>query len=154
MSINIILRRITRPDFERSHREGLLCAEHTEEIEEISKAWDELQRILADGDMDHPPLEAQALCGGEVLPNDDMDYGGVRLIAPGQVAEISRALIELTDEEFQRRYETADLTGAYSSGEGGRPGRPLADLQKLVDELRRFYADAASSNEAVGYWYG
>ncbi|GAA1403513.1 hypothetical protein ACFQZ4_04625 [Catellatospora coxensis] len=49
--------------------------------------------------------------------------------------------------------QAADLTGAYSSG-GGRPARSLADLQQLLGELRRFYADAARGDEAVGYRYG
>ncbi|GAA1380595.1 DUF1877 family protein [Catellatospora chokoriensis] len=155
MSIHLVLRRIARADYERAHRDGVLYAEHTEQLDDISQAWDELQRVLADGDMDNPPLEAQALCGGDVLPNDDnMDYGGVRLIPPERVVEISRALSDLTEPEFRRRYEQADFTGAYSSGPETQPGRTVGQLLSLLEPLGSFYSEAARNDEAVGYWYG
>ncbi|MEU8079954.1 DUF1877 family protein [Catellatospora citrea] len=154
MSIQLILRRMTRADYERARHDGVLYAEHTGQLEDISKSWDELRRVLAGGDMDDPPLEAQALCGGDVLPNDDMEYGGVRLIPPERVAEISHALSELTEPEFRRRYERTDFTGAYSSGPGAQPGRTVDELLSLRELLGNFYAEAARHGEAVGYWYG
>jgi hypothetical protein len=74
-------------------------------VAESDKSWDALHRLLADGELTWDggsyPLNHTVL-GGDLLYTGD-DYI-MSLKSPEQVKDISRALVELSEADFRKRY--------------------------------------------------
>jgi hypothetical protein len=106
---------------------------------ESHKAWDPLQRMLADGGV----LELAMLGGRRLLP------GGrgytVVLVLPDDVRSVAAGLQALTPEWFAKRFQELSSTGYVSAGDEVE-GRWL---WSHLSGLRDFFTRAAEHHRAV-----
>jgi len=155
MSIEFTMWRITPTAYERAAEAGALGPERVAVEEAVSKDWDVLARILADGRVPLPVTgAARAIAGGEVLPEDDLDYGGTRVLSPALVREVAGDLAELGDADIESRYLTVDFTDCYGTNEGGAHASPVENYLTSFHRLRQFYTEAAKSGDAMAVWLG
>lgn len=120
--------------------------QHPEWMAESDKAWDGIHRTLTDGTLCRSggpyPLN-HAVLAGELLYTES-DYI-MSLKTPIQVADVAKALADLTESTFRKRY-FAIKPGDY--------GSPLTeeDFQytwEWFQRVRDFYAKAAAENRFV-----
>lgn len=154
MSIEFTMWRISPAAYEEAVADGELGPEYVEENVRVGKAWDVLAHILAGGPVPSPVTgAARAVAGGEVLPQDEMDYGGTRVLAPGLVQEVAGELAALRDADVEARYRTVDFTGSYGASDGVHT-RPVERYVEAFHEVRDFYAAAAKAGDAMAVWLG
>lgn len=113
---------------------------------ESDKAWDAMHRTLTDGTLSWTggtyPLN-HAVLAGELLYSES-DYI-MSLKAPAQVADVAKALANLTEVEFRKRYF------AIKPSDYGSPVTE-EDFQytwEWFQGVRDFYAKAAAENRFV-----
>ncbi len=72
---------------------------------ESDKAWDAMHRVLADGELTwdggNYPLNHVVLAGDLLYTDDDYIMS---LKSPDQVKDINKALIEISESEFRKKY--------------------------------------------------
>lgn len=152
MSIEFTMWRISPEAYRQSLAAGELGSEYVAENRCVGKAWSILSYILAAGRVTSPATgSARAIAGGEVLPEDELDYGGTRVLMPALVQEVAAELAALTDAEIEHRYHTVDFTGSYGARDGAH-SRPLETYLTAFHEVRDFYADAAQAGDAMAVW--
>jgi hypothetical protein len=134
--------------YEASVAAGEFTGPLVAEEKRVGKRWDILARILADGDGAASSAAAWAIEGGQVLPLDPGDYGGVRILSAAEVDQIARALQEIDAAEFSRRFYERDFTGLYGA-EGGRPAGDHDNCFKAYEIVRDFYRVAAADGLAM-----
>lgn len=154
VSIECTLWRISPAAYGRAVADGELGPECVAENRSVGKAWDVLARILAGGSVPGPVTGAcRAVVGGEVLPGEDLDYGGTRVLSPAVVREVAGELSALGEADVEERYRTVDLTGSYGARNGVRT-RPVERYVAAFREVRDFYAGAAEAGDAMAVWLG
>jgi hypothetical protein len=154
VSIEFTMWRISPETYLQSLAAGELGPEHVAENQRVGKAWSVLSYILADGRLPSPVVgPARAIAGGEVLPEDDLDYGGTRVLSPRLVHEIAGELAAFSDGEIMHRYHTIDFTGSYGAREGAHT-RPVETYLDAFHEVRDFYAETARAGDAMAVWMG
>lgn len=155
MSIEFTMWQISPAAYEQAVEAGILGPDHVAADGAVSKHWDVLARILADGPVAMPVTgAARAIAGGEVLPADDLDYGGTRVLSPALVREVAAEVAVLRDEDVEGRYRTVDFTGCYGTNEGGAHARPVEHYVSSFHRLRDFYAGVATAGDAMAVWLG
>jgi hypothetical protein len=155
MSIEFTMWRISPAAYTHARESGVLGPERVAVEEAVAKDWDVLARILADGRVPLPVTgAARAIAGGEVLPYDEMDYGGTRVLSPDLVREVASELAEIGDADVESRYLTVDFTDCYGTNEGGAHASPVEHYVTSFHELRDFYAAAAKAGDAMAVWLG
>lgn len=155
MSIEFTLWSLPAAAYQAAVNSGRLSGERTAECRKIAEDWDLLTRVLTAGDPAAPA--ASAITGGHVLEDDELDHGGTRVFSPYEVALLAAALDAIDEEEFARRYQNADFSGAYRPGsnEGDEDAAPipeLAELFKSFSHLQSSYSEAALRGDAVAVW--
>src|SRR5438093_6086389 len=79
---------------------------------DLDKAWHGIHYLLTGTAWEgRPPLNALVL-GGKRLPDPDEEwgYGPPRLLPPGDVAALSRALESVSDDDLAARFDPADMS--------------------------------------------
>ncbi|MFI1960433.1 DUF1877 family protein [Streptomyces althioticus] len=154
MSIEFVMRCIS-PDVYRRVKAGEFVYDQIAESDAVGKDWGILVHILENGeDQGAPAVATLAIIGGERLEEeDDVDYGGTRVLGPEDVERISRELDFLTVEEIERRYAALDFSGVYGA-EGSVPASPLEDFLAAFRELQDFYRAAVKCGGAMMVWLG
>jgi hypothetical protein len=153
MSIEFYMRSITE-ETHQSFLDGDFVPGHVAESSAVSKSWDVLARILANGRPDATPLVAQSIVGGTKLDDGVDDYGGTRMLSPSLVADISASLETFDESEIERRHGSLDFTGCYGAGLDGSPASPADDYVYGLRQLRDFYGEAARAGHAMLIWLG
>ncbi len=119
------------PEYISEKLEELYFEEYPEMTCELDKSWDAMHRALTDGKLsfDSEGTLALAILGGERLyfDEDHTDYI-ITAKSPAQVGELYKALTELTDEEFEKRYN------AIPDGEYGE-FKSAEDLEYTLEYL-------------------
>jgi hypothetical protein len=151
MSIEFTMWRITPEAYRQALDTRDLDGTHTAESGQIAKGWSVLLRLLTPPGAG--PLAGAAITGGVVLEEDegDIHYGGTRVHAPEEVAEIAAELQGLPEEEILRRCATVDLTGCHGA-EDGVLLDPPEDYVWCFRELRDFYTASAAERAAMAVW--
>ncbi len=116
---------------------------------ELDKAWDGIHRTLTDGELGYDngvyPLNHAILGGRQLYGGDDYIY---TLVLPAQVADVAKALQEMSEEEFQTRYYKINRADY-----GFAPKQVSAEDYEYVagwfEELKPFYAKAAAAGRTV-----
>ena len=96
-----------RPDYISSELEELYFEEFPECTCELDKSWDAMHRLLNDGTLspgNGSPLSLAILGGEELYYDDEHDDYIISVKTPEQVRSVSKALMQLTDEELEQRY--------------------------------------------------
>jgi hypothetical protein len=154
MSIEFTMWRISPEAYEQAVEAGELGPEYVAENQTVAKAWSVLSYILAGGPVPAPATgAARAVAGGEVLPEDDLDYGGTRALGPALVSEVAGELAVFTDEVIEQRYYALDFTGSYGARDGVHT-RPVETYMEAFHVVRDFYAEAAKHGDAMAVWLG
>ena len=115
----------------------------------VEKAWHGLHYLLAGAAQDTTPGAGEAVLGGtEIGP--EFGYGPARLLEPAEVATVSKALSELTPATLKKRFKPKELDKAdiYPGG-WVETGEGAEWLLEAFEELRKFYAAAASRGSAI-----
>lgn len=155
MSIEFTMWRISPAAYAHARDVGALGPERVAVGEAVAKDWDVLARILADGPVPLPVTgAARAIAGGEVLPEDEMDYGGTRVLSPALVREVAGDMVEIADADIESRYLTVDFTDCYGTQADGVHASPVEDYLEAFHHLRDFYAAAAQAGDAMAVWLG
>lgn len=155
MSIEFTMWRISPQAYRQAVTAGALGPERIAADEAVAKEWDVLARILAGGPVPVPVTgPARAIAGGTVLPEDDLVYGGIRVLAPELVREVAVELEAFGTEEVEQRYRTVDFTDCYGTDEGGAHASPVEDCLYAFGRLRSFYGETAGSGDAMAVWLG
>jgi hypothetical protein len=98
-----------RLEYLQEEIEGPFFGEHPEWLAENDKAWDAIHRTLTDGQIGWDngafPL-SHVILGGELLYELD-DYI-MTLKTPWEVQEIAKALPQLSEDEFRKKYFRID----------------------------------------------
>jgi len=118
---------------------------------DLHKSWHCLHYLLtgkAEGS-DGSPL-GDAILGGTEIGGEaaDTGYGPPRALSPAQVKRVAAALDVFPIEQKAKDYDAAaaDRAGIYVAQ------HDFQELQRYFTELRNFYEDAASKNNAVLLW--
>jgi hypothetical protein len=147
--------RISAEVYEQALDAGELTAGPIAVQESVTKAWDVLARILADGRVPMPVAgAARAVAGGEMLPGEDADYGGTRVLSGALVADVHAELAAISDEDVEHRYRTVDFTDCYGTEAHGVHASPVEAYLNAFHVVRDFYAEAAEHGDAMAVWLG
>jgi Domain of unknown function (DUF1877) len=133
----------------------LLYPEHEAPAEgedhlDIDKSWHLIHFLLNgqtwEGDW---PLVG-AVMGGTELSDEDVGYGPVRYLLPGDVAEVSRALSSISSDTLWSRFNadaarTAEIYPEMWQGDSG----DREYITDNYDRLRAFFAAAAANDQAM-----
>jgi hypothetical protein len=88
------------------------------------------------------------MAGGDVLPREEFDYGGTRVLSPAVALEVAGELAAFGEEDIEHRYRTVDFTGSY----GVRWGVHTRSVERYLDafhEVRDLYAETAKRGDAA-----
>ncbi len=145
----IKLPRDERADFIMDEIEDYFFEQESSYLAQTDKAWDAIHRVLTDGQLlwengeyplNHAILAGELLIGGEA--NDDYL---ISLKTPAQVADISAALEDFSEEDFKQGYANIQIDDyEYNLG--------FEDLNysyKWFLDLKKFYSLAARSGRYV-----
>ena len=114
----------------------------------LDKSWSVIHYLLCGSPEPDGSVLGDVILGGEDT-KIEMDYGPAKYRPPSRVAEIHHALANVDLEE---RYGKLDLSSdalkdVYLSDEFAEEG--VESIQGFFDELKAFYAKAASENMAI-----
>ena len=114
----------------------------------LDKSWSVIHYLLCGSPEPDGSVLGDAILGGEET-KIEMDYGPAKYRPPSRVAEINNALANVDLEE---RYDKLVLSSealkdVYLSAEFAEEG--VESIQGFFDELKGFYAKAASENLAI-----
>src|SRR4051794_11443112 len=120
---------------------------------DIDKAWHALHRVLTGTTWEGEFPLCFLLDGGEALEEMDTGYGPPRLLPADEVVQIANALGAITEEEFDRRFDPAQMAAEdiYPTGVWDeRRGWLLTEwLLPALRNLKRFVSQAARERMAV-----
>ena len=93
-------------------RELLRSLEQTGTGVSLEKSWHGLHFALTGTAWGGDPPFNFLVTGGEPVGDIDVGYGQARILLPDQVALLNSALASMSDEEFARRFDLAELAKA------------------------------------------
>lgn len=107
----------------------------------LAQAWHGLHYLLTGRAIGGERPLAQALLGGREV-GEDLGYGPLRLLAPGEVAAVARALDDLDRADLARHYDAAAMEEMrlYPGGWDAPENREW--LLEAFDELKAYYGRA------------
>lgn len=114
----------------------------------LDKSWSMLHYLLCGSTEPNGSVLGDAIMGGESTAIE-MDYGPARYRSPARVVEINQALSAVSLEKCYEKLDasSAALKDVYLADEFVEEG--IDAVQGFFDELRAFYAQAASENQAI-----
>jgi hypothetical protein len=116
---------------------------------ELDKSWDGLHRCLTDGELEFNngdyPLN-HAILGGRQMHKAD-DYI-VALVLPDQVADVSRDLQSIDEQELEKRYWRINRNN-YGAAPNQLCEDDLEYIQANFPDLKAFYAKASTAGRSV-----
>jgi len=103
----------------------------------LEKSWQGLHFALTGSAWGgEPPLNFLA-AGGKPVGDEDVGYGPARILDPDQVDVLNSALVDVTEAEFARRFDLAEL-----AREEVYPQIWDEPLEDLLEEYRGYLAQA------------
>ena len=117
----------------------------------LEKAWHGLHYLLTGSAWEESGPLAFIVAGGEEIPESDGGYGPVRLLSPGETAEINTALAEIDDAELWSRFDAEAMSeqGVYPDI-WDEPEEDLRDeYLSYFNDLKKLVATAASRRESL-----
>lgn len=122
------------------------------DVLDLHKSWHGLHWLMCQSAWEGPEPYRSAIFGGEEI-GDDIGYGPPRLMEPGKVEEVARALSMLSAAQLMKRYD-----GKLMESHDVYPGN-FADDSSWKNELRRdyerlqsFYEDTAAEGGGMLSW--
>lgn len=163
MSMIGILLRITDKQLEDFIADSVLLEEFADadDIEEsgsqldLDKSWDAINFLLTGHSLDtiesaEPPLSGVIFSGQIIDEDQDMGYGPAQYLTPAQVKEVNDALVNISNDEFRRRYDPEKLKdkGVYPQS-WGEDEDEKEYLTNYFNDLKIFYSKAAKEGQAI-----
>jgi hypothetical protein len=117
---------------------------------DIDKSWHLIHFLLTgDGSEGDYPL-VNAVLGGKELPETDAGYGPYRYLVPDEVEAVSQALASISAEDLWSRFNASrvkseDIYPSIWTGDED----DKAYISQNYEALRRYFADAAASGDAM-----
>lgn len=93
-------------------RELLRSLDQTGAGVSLEKSWHGLHFALTGTAWGGDPPLSFLVAGGTPVGDQDVGYGPARVLLPDQVALLNSAMASITDEEFARRFDLAELAKA------------------------------------------
>lgn len=122
---------------------------------DLDKSWHGIHYLLTGTAWEgEPPLNV-LVAGGTSLPDPDEEwgYGPPRLLRPGEIAAVNRALDALSDQDLSGRFDPADMTakGIYPEIWDRDPQEDdaLVYLMEYVSALRDFIRTANANQHGL-----
>lgn len=114
----------------------------------LDKGRSMLHYLLCGSTEPNGSVLGDAIMGGESTAIE-MDYGPARYRSPARIVEINQALSAVSLEKCHEKLDasSAALKDVYLADEFVEEG--IDAVQGFFDELRAFYAQAASENQAA-----
>jgi hypothetical protein len=125
--------------------------EGSDAVLSLEKSWHGLHFVLAGttsgGD---PPLNF-LMGGGVPVGDEDVGYGPARVLDPVGVAEFDKALEAISDADFARRFDPAELTGAliYPMIWDEPLDELMQEYRSYFQEMKRHVHRATQSRQAL-----
>lgn len=117
---------------------------------DIDKAWHGIHYLLNGTTTTSKGPRGLVILGGQAV-GPDLGYGPPRFLSVSEVAEVSKALIDLPADQFRRRYDpkAMDAAEVYPQVWKREGAKGFDWLQSVFQELVAFYGRAASQRKAV-----
>ena len=121
----------------------------TEDGLNLEKSWHVLHYLLTGKAEEAPPPLGDAILGGQEI-GDDLGYGAARFLTPQQVREVAAALTSISKVDLSDRFDLKAMMAAniYPA----RDSSELALAQGYFEQLSHYYAEAATSGNAMLLW--
>ncbi|MET9354146.1 DUF1877 family protein [Streptomyces sp. NPDC006617] len=153
MSVEFTMRRVSPGVYDRMMRgEPPSPYRYVAESGQGAKHGEITAVILANGDQVDPG-PAVAIVGGRRIPGEPDEHGGPRAFSAAEVVTVAQVLEVLSENEFQRRFERLDFTGALGAESDGRPAHDVDIYLDCLRHLRAFYGAAARAGNAMMRWF-
>ncbi|MDX2269966.1 MAG: YfbM family protein [Bryobacter sp.] len=119
---------------------------------DLHKSWQALHWLLCESPWEGPEPLRSAILGGEEK-GEDLGYGPARLVDPGKVGEVAKALALLSAAQILQRYDGRKMEAAEVYPGGFADDEDWQEeLQEEFERLKVFYAEAAKRGEGVVSW--
>ncbi|MDB5271117.1 MAG: hypothetical protein JWP58_4157 [Hymenobacter sp.] len=115
-------------------------------VAELVKTWDAMHRTLTDGQLEFDNGEfplSHVILGGETLCEDEGYI--IVLKQKEQVVEIANAVLQLSKEEFSKRYHLIDP----DEYDGSVDEEDFEETWEWFEESKEFWQKAAQENRSV-----
>lgn len=121
----------------------------TDQQLDVDKAWHAIHFLLNGTSWGGKEPLANAVLGGLPIGEVDVGYGPARYLRPAQVLETSKALQNITAEQLWARFDAAAMKKAeiYPEFEGGEEDKEY--ICGNFEEIKAFFASAASNGDAM-----
>jgi hypothetical protein len=117
------------------------------EVIDLDKMWHGIHYLLVEGEED--TVAAQAVLGGQEI-GDDVGFGPVRYLVPGEVEAVAAHLDGTPFELLADRFEPDRMNGlGVYPEEWDEDGVLAAELAPAYERLVAFYRTAAERGEVV-----
>lgn len=126
----------------------IFVGQDSDQFLDLDKSWHAIHFMLNghvyEGDL------AMVFFGGEEI-GEDLGYGAVRYLTPGQVKHVAEVISKINDEAFSRKYDpqTMDQVGIYPDVWEIDGADGLEYVLPYFQDLKVFYQNAVLRNQAV-----
>jgi len=121
-------------------------------ILDLHKSWHGLHWLICQSPWDGPEPLRHAILGGHEV-GEDVGYGPARTVDPQTVRQVAAALASLSAAQIMKRYDAREMEEAdiYPGG-FEEDSSWKREMKRDFERLRKFYEEAAASDEGVIAW--
>ena len=117
---------------------------------DTDKAWHLTHFLLTGDPWDGAEPLCNAVLGGAAIGEEDVGYGPARYLAPAQVKTVANSLAAISPLELWRRFDVQKVRDAEIYPDGWHGNDTERDyIFSHFTNLKKFFADAATENQAV-----